>query len=70
MLMRTHVENQMSNFTQRMSMLLIALLNVMLVWSGSALGQTTIGQETAVITSDTTWGLASSPYTLTRDVEV
>ena len=38
--------------------------------SGQALGQTTIGQESAVITSDTTWTLAGSPYLLTRDVEV
>ena len=70
MLMRTYLESQIFNFTRRMSLLLIVSLNVMLVWSSSALGQTTVGQETAVITSDTTWGLAGSPYTLTRDVEV
>ena len=57
------------HYSPKMS-LLFSVLGSCLLLSQTAFGQTSIGQETAVITSDTTWTQANSPYLITRDVEV
>ena len=65
MLMRKNKTQNPKSFTHLLGVLCSSLL-----LSQMASAQTTISQENAVITSDTTWSLAGSPYLLTRDVEV
>ena len=65
MLMRTNIRHHSTKW----SALAGVILSCSLICSVSS-AQISIGQENAVITSDTIWTQASSPYIITRDVEV